>query len=50
MVQSQPGQTFCETLSQKKPSPKKGLVEWLSTTKKKKKGGGEGGARPNQAV
>jgi hypothetical protein len=28
-VQSQPRQIVCETLSQKKPITKKGLVEWL---------------------
>jgi hypothetical protein len=28
-VQSQPGQTVCKTLSQKYPSQKKGMVEWL---------------------
>jgi hypothetical protein len=46
MVQSQPGQTVHKTLSQKIPSEKIGLVEWLkvralssspSTAKKKKK-------------
>jgi hypothetical protein len=29
VVQSQPRQIVCETLSQKNPSQKKGLVEWL---------------------
>jgi hypothetical protein len=28
-VRSQPGQMVCETLSRKKPLPKKGLMEWL---------------------
>jgi hypothetical protein len=28
-VQSQPGEIVHETLSRKKPSQKKGLVEWL---------------------
>jgi hypothetical protein len=28
-VRSQPGEIVCETLSQKNPSQKKGLVEWL---------------------
>jgi hypothetical protein len=29
MIQSQPRQIVCETLSRKKPLYKKGLVEWL---------------------
>jgi hypothetical protein len=46
VVQTQPVQIVCETLSQKKKNHKKGLVEWLKvlalssnfiTTKKKKK-------------
>jgi hypothetical protein len=54
MVQSQPGQTVCETLPQKNPS-QKGLVEWLkvyalssnpsTANKKKKKKRREGGRK-----